>query len=188
VVLRVAAMALGAFFVSACNSSTEPVSLERAETLCLDRQYEEAIPVLKSLLVREPENAGAHFYLGVAYLGAKRFLPELSLGEFQTALRLFQKQGEVSPIERFSSEYFEMMCYVNQGKVVFRDGLDKIALGARRRHIEPHLAELERLAEAARGVIPEAEEADVLNGYAASLIASTRRGKIGGNQERTVDP
>ncbi len=90
--------------------------LDEAERLCLELKFDEARVLLKAYLLKDPENPGAHFYLGRTYLLS---VPALAEGEYQTALRLFIRQGSVSPTKRLSPEYFELMCNVDSAKALW---------------------------------------------------------------------
>ncbi|MBX7256184.1 MAG: hypothetical protein K1Y02_07460 [Candidatus Hydrogenedentes bacterium] len=93
-----------------------------AEVLYLDMRYDEAITLLKQHLIRNPKDAGAHFYLGTCYLNSpKNGWLGIAQGELQTALALFKEQGKVNPIPRFNNAtYFEMICHINLAKVYLR--------------------------------------------------------------------
>ena len=102
-----------------CRQEPEVGLFAQGETLYLDGRYDEAIAVFKRFLLEHPDHAGAHFYLGTCYLSsdANAWLG-IAQGELQTALALFERQGKVNPIKRFSSAtYFEMICHINQAKI-----------------------------------------------------------------------
>jgi len=91
--------------------------LVKAETLCLERRYDDAIPVLKQHLAARPDDAGAHYYLGRCYALANRPWPAIARGELETALDLFRKQGGKSPLARFDDQAFEMACHLEIARV-----------------------------------------------------------------------
>ena len=109
-----------AVLFSAC-AAVEPKGdlLEEAELLCLDQQWGKARPVLRQYILQNPNNAAAHFYLGRCNLMAdpKAYSYFIAEGEFQTALRIFRRNGRVNPISRFASaEYFEYRCQIESAK------------------------------------------------------------------------
>jgi len=112
--------------VAACGRAPEQDLLARAEHLYLDRNYEEAIPLLKRHLLKHPNDVAGHFYLGSCYvLASEGFHLTLARGELETALALYQRSGATaSPVPRFSSaEYFELRCHLEIGKVLIRQVL-----------------------------------------------------------------
>jgi tetratricopeptide (TPR) repeat protein len=160
-----------------------------AERLCLDRQYAQAEAVLKDYLLQRPEDAGAHYYLGRTYLllgeelfnaylrgeisngqAADRqgdvrkliwkFRPDIAEGEFQTALRLFIRNGRVPPIERFDPKYFEMMCSLDAARILYFRAFFLAAYGAPPESLSGFVTRALEYVETARGVLPEAAEVD----------------------------
>lgn len=111
---------IGVALVAGCGPAPPATDLlHEAEQLYLVGKYDEAIPLLKQRLLQNPEDAGAHFYLGTCYLFStdNRWLG-IARGELETALALFERQGKVCPIPRFdSSVYFEMICHINIAKI-----------------------------------------------------------------------
>ncbi len=106
--------ALGA----SCANAPDPDLFAEGEKLYLEGEYDRTIVSFKAHLLKHPENAGSHWYLGTCYLfsSQQRWLG-IAQGEFETALALFERQGKANPIPRFNAEYFEMMCHINQAKV-----------------------------------------------------------------------
>ena len=122
--------------VAACACSRAPQRdlFKEGETLYLDGKYSEAAEVLKQRLIENPDDAGAHYYLGSTYmsncirpdqtaLSNSDMTPDrwlgIAQGELEVALELFKRQGKVSPIPRFDATYFEMMCHVTRAKIHF---------------------------------------------------------------------
>jgi len=109
---------------SACSRNTPTNLFERAEYLILEQRYEEAIPVLKQFLLKNPYHSGAHYYLGRCYFAPKdKFWFAIAEGEIQTALALFLRDGKKSTIQRFSAEYFELICHLDIAKIRLRQAM-----------------------------------------------------------------
>ncbi len=161
---RAGAALLVAAAAASCAPQPTPEELRaqfaEAEQLCLDGQFEKAKMLLKDYLLHDPEHPGAHFYLARTFTWSQDFRPALAEGEFQTALRLFIRQGRKSPIDRFSAEYFEMMCYLESAKVISMQCVAGFAAGASPQVLrEPTLRALDYV-EQARAVMPNAPEVD----------------------------
>ena len=186
---------VGAIAISAlvsCKSAPTPEELDaqfvEAERLCLEGQFVDARTVLKSYLLNRPDDAGAHYYLGRAYLVpaervfvliaqgrpqngsaeppaelqtlAAEFRPAIVEGEFQTALRLFRRHGRVSSIERYSAEYFEMMCYLDSARVIFMHSFVGVISGNTPGSYREPIRRALGYVESARAVMPKAAEVD----------------------------
>lgn len=107
--------------LTGCGSNAPDTALfTRAEQLCLEQQWAEAQPVLREFLLQSPHHAGAHFYLGRAYMLGPDFRPAVAEGELQLALRLYEASGKTSPIERFGDDYFEIICNLESMKVLLK--------------------------------------------------------------------
>lgn len=118
-------LAVGAILITsavcACSRAPEPDYFAEGEQLYLNGDYDAAIECFKKVLLRNPDHAGAHWYLGTCYLySEKQNWLGIAQGELETALALFHRQGKVNPIPRFNATYFEMMCHINQAKVYLR--------------------------------------------------------------------
>lgn len=103
--------ALMLLLFAGCGADPPKPNLAEAEILVLDQKWVEAREMLKQYLVNHPDDAGAHFYLGRCYMLGEPLWPVVAEGEFQTALQLFNRNGKVSPLERYSSQVFEWFCY-----------------------------------------------------------------------------
>lgn len=118
----------------ACSRAQQRDLFKEGETLYLDGKYSQAAEVFKQRLLENPNDAGAHYYLGSAYmsncirpdqaaLSNRDMTPDrwlgIAQGELEMALELFKRQGKVSPIPRFDATYFEMMCHVTRAKTHF---------------------------------------------------------------------
>jgi len=124
------AVALGLCIVMAgCQGRSEPSPqdlMAQAEFLVREARWADAIPVLKEYLCANPEDSGAHFYLGRCWLNVAEFNNRqgpwlvLAEGELRLAVQLFEQHGRVSTIERFSNEYFETICHLERAKVYLR--------------------------------------------------------------------
>ena len=107
--------------LSACSAPKPgPELFAHAETLCLDEKWDEAPEPLREYLLAHPDHAGAHFYLGRAYLFGEDFRPAVAEGELQLALKLYIDGGRKSPIDRFPDEYFEIICNIESSKVLIK--------------------------------------------------------------------
>ena len=146
----------------------------RAETLCRDQSWDEAQETLKTYLLEDPAHPGAHYYLARTYLVAKDFRPAVAEGELQTALRLFVQNGRVSPIERFSNEYFEMICNFDAANVLLWQMDELHAYGAPYAAMGPLLARAEAYANEAYRIMPQAKEVLKIRG----LLRVVRRAAV----------
>ena len=91
---------------------------DRAEYLVLEARFEEAIPLLKAYLTRNPGHSGAHYYIGTCYYNApESYWYAIAEGEIRAALALYNKDGQKSTIQRFSDEYFQLTCYLNLARI-----------------------------------------------------------------------
>jgi hypothetical protein len=158
-----------------CARAPSPAELgaqfDEAERLCLDGKFDEANVVLKRYLMHRPEDAGAHYYLGRTFMLSKDFRPMLAEGEFQTALRLFQRQGRESPIERFDPAYFEMMCNIDSAKVLYLQCVTVASLGATPNTFEPILGRALGYIDRAQSIMPGAAEVEQVGGPIRELAA-----------------
>ena len=103
--------------LAGCDRSPDEQELQalfdEGEYLCREEHWQEARAVLKKYLLYDPDHAGAHYYLGRAYLLSR---PVIAEGELQTALELFIEGGRISTIERFGHDYFELICNIDSAK------------------------------------------------------------------------
>lgn len=167
----------------ACRRTDESGLLKQAETLCLDAQWQEAKVILKQYLVRRPNDAAGHFYLGRCYLFSEDFRPTLAEGEIQTALSLFLENGKKSPIERFTDDYFEMICYVESAKVSLIEINRFRAYGLKIAHLGPLVDKCKRYAQLARDLMPGAEEVKELD----HIIGRIEGGRLSGRDTSSHD-
>lgn len=155
-----------AIYAVTLHNSRETRSRDRfhdAEIHCLDQKWDLARTALIGVLREEPRHAGAHFYLGRAYLLGNDFRPAIAEGEFLIALNLFRVQGRVSPIKRFEPKYFELMCYVEAAKSSLIRIESALQAGADTRAVQILFSNCAFYAERARKIAPNAAEAGELN-------------------------
>ncbi|MCC6152905.1 MAG: hypothetical protein IT367_04065 [Candidatus Hydrogenedentes bacterium] len=180
----------------ACSRAPQRNQFKEGETLYLDGKYSQAAELFKQRLFENPDDAGAHYYLGSAYmsncirpdqvaLSNRDMTPDrwlgIAQGELEVALELFKRQGKVSPIPRFDATYFEMMCHVTRAKIHFI--LLQSILDAPPNPRGPNLRSLvpgiikkcAEEAEAAEKVSPDAAEVRELKELIKAAIADTSR-------------
>ena len=63
------------------------------------KNYESAIPDLETALERDPNNVYAHYYLGLAYSGAKR--PDKMVNHFEIFLKQLPDSPESKRVKSF---------------------------------------------------------------------------------------
>lgn len=142
------------------RSSTEVDEnlFREAEIYCLDQKWDQARTALIDVLRENPLHAGAHFYLGRAYMFGSEFRPIMAEGEFLTALSLFRDQDRGSPIDRFAPEYFEMMCYVEAAKANLIQIDLYLGAGASLADVQNLVADTAYYADRAKRIAPNAPE------------------------------
>lgn len=115
--------------VPACGETPEQdqqALMAQAEYLVREARWADAIDVLKQYLLVQPEDSGAHFYLGRCWLNVPEYNGRegpwlvLAEGELRLALQLFNDQGKKSSIERFTDTYFETICHLERAKVYLK--------------------------------------------------------------------
>lgn len=153
----------------ACNGTPTEEELQalfdRGEHLCLEQNWLEARATLRQYLLHDPTNAGAHFYLGRAYLFARDFRPAIAEGELQLALTLYVEDGRgESPIERYGKDYFEMTCSLESAKVCIRQIDFLRSLQVPRDATRPIFERGRDYIEAGRAVMPNADDVRVVEG------------------------
>jgi tetratricopeptide (TPR) repeat protein len=132
------------------RSAEDAAARSRGELLCLEKKFDEAIPVLKQYLANHPDDSGSHFYLGVCFLACKKPWLVIAQGEIETALYLFNKQGKKSSIERFADVYFEQRCYIESAKVYLRQFDILLELQVAPEELEPYIDKVAELNDKAR--------------------------------------
>jgi tetratricopeptide (TPR) repeat protein len=141
---RLFAKGLCIFFLSIILTACSPPPEEKADELfkkgeffCLETEWDKARDVLRQALLLEPDHSGAHFYLARAYLLAEDFRPAIAEGEFLTALHYFERDGKRCRIERFDSDYFEFITYIDLTKVCMYEYMALRGYGAHPKNLTP---------------------------------------------------
>ncbi len=164
--------------VAGCGAAPDEQEIEdlfdQGEYLCLEARWNEARAVLKQFLLHRPNHAGAHFYLGRAYLFSDDFRPAIAEGELQTALELFIEGGRISPIERFANDYFELICYVESAKVCLLQTEYLISQGVPMQPLQPLLRRAARYANEADAVMPGTKDVTTLERAIAGFLTPPR--------------
>ena len=106
--------------LSGCARTSSKDVLAEAVVFVKDQRLAEAEDLLRAYLLRNPNDAGAHFYLGRCFLNMSDFRPVRAEGEIQLALHLFFEAGRRSSVAEFSDEYFEFICHIESAKVSMR--------------------------------------------------------------------
>lgn len=151
--------------LTACSDSNTTNETEdlfaKGEYLCLEAQWGEARNVLREFLLANPNHPGAHFYLGRSYLlWEEDFRPVIAEGELQTALQLFYENDNVSYIERFPADYFEMICNIESVKVCLKEFAILESMGAPKSRLRPIAKRARTYLEAAR--VADSDHNDVI--------------------------
>lgn len=134
--------------------------LEEAERLCLDARFAEAEPLLRECLRLDPTDAVAHYYLGRCYLSGDLINLDLARGEITAALSLYYAFGQSSPQERFTNEYFQLMCLTDIGKTYLSEialeiPLMKLSPAERKREAKTRIVRCNDLYERAKRINPD---------------------------------
>lgn len=168
--------------VAGCGAALDEQELQglfdQGEYLCREARWTEARAVLREFLLHRPNHAGAHFYLGRAYLLSDDFRPAIAEGELQTALELFIEGGRISPIERFGHDYFELICNVESAKVILLQTEYMLAQGAPLRAAMPLLERASRYAHEAEAVMPGTKDVELLKDAITGYLPPPRTPSI----------
>lgn len=160
---RAVAVLLLVLGAGACNRQPQEDLLAKGVFLFNESKFEESIPVLKKRLLEDPWDAGAHYYLGRAYLAigihdlSKAHLV-VAEGELKTALTIFTETGRHSPIERFSDDYFEVTCHLQTSNVYLYQAMLLESIRAPRESIDDCLKKIENENRAVRKITPDSAE------------------------------
>ncbi len=146
--------------LAGCPQAPEEDLLAKADTQCLEQQWDAAVDTLRDHLARYPEDAGGHFLLGRAHAALGHLV--IAEGEFGTAHALFVKNGRVNPLPRFSdAQYFEFICHVEMCKVYQRQLLILYDLGAGRPALRDRVRQWAQSLKMARAANPDSPELEV---------------------------
>lgn len=160
---------IACFVFAGCTRAPRRDLLQEGEKLCLNQQWVLARDILKTHLVANPYDAGAHYYLARCYLASSFFRPAIAEGELRTALKLFLENDRESTIERFDPDYFELICHVDLAKVQLRQIDFASAYGASYDHLEGLFERCTVHLEAARAINPDAAEIDFIEAHIQRL-------------------
>ena len=164
--------------IAGCGTALDEQELQslfdQGEFMCREARWNEARVVLKKFLLHRPNHAGAHFYLGRAYLFSDDFRPAIAEGELQTALELFIQGGRISPIERFGHDYFELICNVESAKVFLLHTEYLLLQGAPPEAVKPLLERAAHYAHEADAVMPGTKDVKLLEEAIAGYLTPPR--------------
>jgi tetratricopeptide (TPR) repeat protein len=94
--------------LAGCRREAGPEVLQQAWKFAAARMFDEALPLVKEYLVWHPEDAAAHYVLGNCYLHQKEVNTTLARGEFETAMRHFEKRRELGVLAaEMTAELFQ---------------------------------------------------------------------------------
>jgi arylsulfatase A-like enzyme/Flp pilus assembly protein TadD len=80
--------------------------LRRANSAVRDRKYDEALPILRSVLQEDPRNAFAHLVLGSAFIG---------MGQYRQAVAQYRNYAALVPASSYAHQWMAI-CYVRLGE------------------------------------------------------------------------
>ena len=81
------------------KSDHEDLPYYRGMLAVLKKQYRDAVPHLETAIEKDPENAYAYYYAGLAYSNVKR--PDKMVGAFNNFLRLEPKSPDAAKVRSF---------------------------------------------------------------------------------------
>lgn len=160
---------IACILLAGCTRAPARDLLKQGEELCLNQEWALARDTLKTHLVTNPYDAGAHYYLARCFLSSSFFRPAIAEGELKTALKLFLANDRICPIERFDADYFEMMCHIDMAKVQLREIDFASMYGASYEQLEGLFDRCALNLEAARAINPEAAEVDFVEAHIRRL-------------------
>lgn len=152
-----------------CQPTEEVDLLKQGEALCLDQRWEEAQVVLKKYLLSNPDDAGAHYYLGRCNVYGNVFWPKVARGEYETALRLFLASGKENPIERFGAEYFEMILHLHSAEVLVKVVYGLNGNGVRLTSLKGMIEKIESSVNEARKISPDHQDVKTYDAILAEI-------------------
>ena len=154
-----------ALVLTACGNDgpTDEELFAQAEYLILEQRFDEAIPLLRLFLVRNPGHSGAHYYLGRCYYASPRnFWFTIADGELRTALQMFKEDGRTSRIERFDDVYFELICHLDMARVRVQQAVFLIETGGNPAIARSLLRRAEEAIERAREIDPDSPDVELM--------------------------
>jgi hypothetical protein len=171
---------LGMIILPLASCSSAPtVDYDRmfhdAEQLMLEAQWRKAHTLLRIFLKENPDHPGAHFYLGRSYLYLEDdFRPLIAEGELQTALALYNENGEKSYIDRFNSpNYFPMICNIESAKVSLKEYAFLVNLNAPQRLVQLNVRKARHYVEEAKKISADSKDVQDYDAYIRELEQST---------------
>jgi tetratricopeptide (TPR) repeat protein len=167
-----AALLFAATSLGGCQPTEKVDLLKLGEALCLDQKWEEAQAVLKQHLLLNPDDAGAHYYLGRCNVYGSVFWPEVARGEYETALQLFLSSGKENSIERFGAEYFEMILHLHSAEVLVKVVYSLNGNGVPLSNLKGMIENIESSVNEARNVSPDHPDVETYD----ALLAEIKRG------------
>jgi len=163
-----------ALVVAGCRQAPPDDLLARADALCKEQKWDDAIPLLKRHLLAHPAapdgNVAAHFLLGQCYMFGGRLFTGPAEGELRLALRYFLENGKTSPFAEFSNEYFELRLHLEIAKVHLKRLQAAMATGAPPAVLREILARCKRAADEARQIQPDSNDVKQLDSLLDALI------------------
>jgi len=109
--------------VAACRPIPSDATLAAlkgsGESLLAEGKIEDAQDAFKEYLRQRPLDEDAHYLLGRTYILALDARPILAEGEYQTALRLFEKRLARGEPTVYSEQRFRLMCALESAKAMY---------------------------------------------------------------------
>lgn len=162
------------FLVAGCRQDPTDDLLARADALCKEQKWDDAIPLLKRHLLANPAapdgNTAAHFLLGQCYMFGGKLFAGPAEGELRLALRHFLDNGKTSPFAEFSNEYFELRLYLEIAKVHLKRLQVAMATGAPPEVLREIFARCKRAADDARQIQPDSNDVKQLDSLLDALV------------------
>jgi len=99
------AVLFGAAIAGGCSARPSPEVLVEAWELGEQNRWQEAVPLLKSWLIANPESVAGHFFYGQAYLHVRHPRFALAIGQIRLARSLAEAQGGIGDLSPFMDEH-----------------------------------------------------------------------------------
>lgn len=110
---RSVTLAVSVIALTACTPVQPPSAIFEAETLCAERKWDEAFPLIRSFLMDHPDHPGGHLLLAQYYLRSADPWPYVAEGEVNTAMSLFEQNDNQAGLELTPDENFVGECEVD---------------------------------------------------------------------------